>query len=300
MTDGLQFREDGTFTILQLTDMHIGSEPWNDEDERTLSLTARLIAQEQPDLIVYTGDLIWSVGVQNPIASFRRAISPAIQSGIAWAVVFGNHDAEENVTREQLMAIAEQQAGCLSMAGPSELNGIGNYALEIGSSKADKAAAILYFFDSGATAPESVGGYDWIRSSQVEWYRKLAKDYRLQNEAALPALAFFHIPLSEYKECWELGAESGTKGEEVCCPKLNSGLFAAMVESCDVTGTFAGHDHDNDYCGTLHGIKLCFGRVSGYNTYGSLSRGGRVIRLTEGERAFETWLALDEPSRLSG
>ena len=86
---------------------------------------------------------------------------------------------------------------------------------------------------------------------------------------------------------------SGIKHEEVCCPKLNSGLFAAMVEMGDVMGTFVGHDHDNDYCGTLHDIRLCFGRVTGYNTYGSLSRGARVIRLQEGSHSFDTWQRLE-------
>lgn len=66
-----------------------------------------------------------------------------------------------------------------------------------------------------------------------------------------------------------------------------------MVEHGAVLGTFAGHDHDNDYCGRLHGISLCYGRVGGYHCYGKLQRGARIIRLFEGERRFETWVRLD-------
>ena len=60
-------------------------------------------------------------------------------------------------------------------------------------------------------------------------------------------------------------------------------------------GTFVGHDHINDFMGTLHGIQLCYGRATGYNTYGreGMARGARIIRLTKGVRAFETWLRLE-------
>jgi hypothetical protein len=68
-----------------------------------------------------------------------------------------------------------------------------------------------------------------------------------------------------------------------------------------VMGTFAGHDHINDYWGELHGIKLCYGRATGYNTYGKegFPRGVRIIRLWQGEYSFETWLRLEDGSVIS-
>lgn len=294
MADDLRFREDGTFTIVQFTDLHIGGDRDNEADLRTLALVRAVLAAESPDLIVYTGDLISSYGVSDPSASFRRAIAPAVESGLPWTHVFGNHDAEENVTREELMAIAQAHNTCYSQAGPSDLSGVGNYMLTIQSMESENSAAVLYFLDSGAMAPESVGGYAWIAADQVHWYKQQSHALRERSEAKLPGLAFFHIPLPEYNDVWKLGKVSGIKHEEVCCPKLNSGLFAAMVEMGDVMGTFVGHDHDNDYCGTLHDIRLCFGRVTGYNTYGSLPRGARVIRLQEGRHSFDTWQRLED------
>lgn len=294
MADDLRFREDGTFTIVQFTDLHIGGDRDNEADLRTLALVRAVLAAENPDLIVYTGDLISSYGVSDPSASFRRAIAPAVESGLPWTHVFGNHDAEENVTREELMAIAQAHNTCYSQAGPSDLSGVGNYMLTIQSMESENSAAVLYFLDSGAMAPESVGGYAWIAADQVHWYKQQSHALRERSEAKLPGLAFFHIPLPEYNDVWKLGKVSGIKHEEVCCPKLNSGLFAAMVEMGDVMGTFVGHDHDNDYCGTLHDIRLCFGRVTGYNTYGSLPRGARVIRLQEGRHSFDTWQRLED------
>jgi hypothetical protein len=294
MANDLRFREDGTFTIVQFTDLHIGGDRDNEADLRTLALVRAVLAAEKPDLIVYTGDLISSYGVSDPSASFRRAIAPAVESSIPWTHVFGNHDAEENVTREELMAIALAHKTCYSQAGPGDLSGVGNYILTIQSVQSENPSAVLYFLDSGAMAPESVGGYAWIDTNQVHWYKQQSLALRERSGAIRPGLAFFHIPLPEYNDVWKQGKVSGIKHEEVCCPKLNSGLFAAMVEMGDVMGTFVGHDHDNDYCGTLHDIRLCFGRVTGYNTYGGLPRGARVIRLQEGRHSFDTWQRLED------
>jgi hypothetical protein len=68
-----------------------------------------------------------------------------------------------------------------------------------------------------------------------------------------------------------------------------------MHEAGDVMGTFVGHDHVNDFTGNLYGIRLAYGRATGYNTYGraGMARGARVIRLTKGVHAFRTWLRLE-------
>jgi hypothetical protein len=64
-----------------------------------------------------------------------------------------------------------------------------------------------------------------------------------------------------------------------------------MLECGDVMGIFVGHDHENDYIGSYHGIALAYGRFSGgRNTYGSLTRGARVIVLKENKREFDTWI----------
>src|SRR5690606_13898529 len=52
----LRFRRDGTFTILQLTDVH-----WRNgeaKDRLSLDLMNRVFEWERPDLAIFTGDLI--------------------------------------------------------------------------------------------------------------------------------------------------------------------------------------------------------------------------------------------------
>ena len=50
-----------------------------------------------------------------------------------------------------------------------------------------------------------------------------------------------------------------------------------MYECGDVMGIFAGHDHDNNYIGCMHGICLAYGYKSGRQSYGKIGRGVRVI-----------------------
>jgi len=73
-------------------------------------------------------------------------------------------------------------------------------------------------------------------------------------------------------------------------------MFAAFHERGDVIGTFCGHDHVNDFEATLHGVRLCYGRASGFGGYGrsGFLRGVRVIELREGRRDFATWLRLED------
>ena len=137
-------------------------------------------------------------------------------------------------------------------------------------------------------------GYGWFTNEQINWYKKTSQKYVQENKGnPLPALAYFHIPLPEYNQVWDTEqiVKIGVRNEKVCCPDINTGMFAAMVEAGDVMGTFVGHDHVNDYIGVLHEIALTYGRCSGArNAYGELPPGGRVVVLKEGKRTFETWI----------
>jgi hypothetical protein len=67
----------------------------------------------------------------------------------------------------------------------------------------------------------------------------------------------------------------------VCSPLLNSGLFFAFMQQQNVKATFVGHDHNNDFVGSLAGIKLCYGRKTGFLSYCILEKGARVIEINE-------------------
>ncbi len=290
----LKFRENGRFRIVQFTDIHWhNGEP---ADQKSATLMKNIVQSEVPDLIVLTGDILSGGGCDDAAESMRQIVRIMEDCGIAWTAVFGNHDDEGTANRHDLMSV--MQEGDLSVVepGPEDIPGVGNYVLRVERSNDNTTAALLYFLDSGSYAMTDIGGYDWIKREQIEWFLSESVKHNISRENLLPALAFFHIPLPEYHEVWDFHTCYGVKYEDICAPRINTGFFAALHEAGDVIGTFVGHDHINDFCGDLYGIRLCYGRATGYNTYGrdGFPRGARVIELTEGERCFETWLHLDD------
>ncbi len=293
MKKELKFHANGCFKIVQFTDIH-----WqNGEsvDQKSAELMENVAGAESPDLIVLTGDILSGGGCDDAAESLRQIVEILERCGFPWAAVFGNHDDEGTANRSELMEVMQESDLSLAEPGPEEISGVGNYVLTVQHSDAYKPATLLYFIDSGSYAPTDIGGYDWIRRDQIEWYLSESARYTASAGHLLPALAFFHIPIPEYHEVWDFHTCYGVKYEDVCAPRINTGFFAALHEAGDVMGTFVGHEHINDFWGDLHGIRLCYGRATGYNTYGKdgFPRGARVIQLREGERQFETWLHLD-------
>ncbi|WP_248924659.1 metallophosphoesterase family protein [Paenibacillus hamazuiensis] len=290
----LSFREDGSFTIVQLTDLH-----WKDGgplDTRTERFIRSVLEAENPDLVAITGDVIDKKECAEPLAAFERAVSPICEAGVPWAFVLGNHEHECGIHPLLFAAMLRRLPHSLYSAGPEKVRGWSNYVLPVRGFRSTRPAAALFMFDSGGKTAMPFGGTEWIHSSQIEWYRREAEKLAAAGGGKpLPSLAFFHIPLPEYKEVWDRCVCYGNKLKETDCPKINSGLFAALVESGGMMGTFAGHCHLNDYYGDLYGIRLCYARASGIGAKGpdEYERGARVVRLYEGRRTFELWQRLE-------
>ncbi len=291
----LPFRADGSFVIAQFTDLHLTD--GNPSDQQTIAVMADVLACEKPDLVILTGDIIAGTGtvLTDSAAAWRMAIEPITQHGIPWAAVFGNHDDEGSMSRAELMQLQQRYPGCLSQPGPASLSGVGNYVIDIEATPGQTATR-LYLMDSLSYGPPGVSRYDWIKANQIAWFREQARA-----AAGLTGLVFFHIPVPEYDEAWRAKVCVGNKFEEVCCPKINSGMFCAMLESGNVDGVFVGHDHINDYEGNWHGIRLCYGRAGGYGSYGhdDMPRGARLIRLQKDQPGFTTWLRLADGSSVT-
>jgi hypothetical protein len=290
----LRFDKNGTFKILQFTDIHY--QQGTPSADRTIGLMRQLIKAEKPDMIVFTGDIVIS-NPQRP--GWDEVLETAIESRTPYAVVLGNHDDEYDWTRSQIFDHILSKPFARMEKGPEELKGTGNYVVKVAGREA-QTAALLYFFDSNAYA--EVGGqkgYDWFGYDQIDWYRHTARSFSQTGEATpLPALAFFHIPFHEYtllhdttKNYVKAAPVFGVRSEKECPGIINTGMFAAMVECADVMGTFVGHDHDNDYIGYLNGICLAYGRCTGAGSaYNKIGYGARVIVLTERRRVFDTWI----------
>lgn len=285
----LQFSKDGKFKIVQFTDVHF--KYGNPASNVALERINEVLDAEQPDLVIFTGDVIYSAPADSGMVQVLEQVS---KRKLPFVVTFGNHDDEQGLSRQQLYDIIRKVPGNIMPDRGTALSP--DYALTVkSSSNPQKDAAVLYCMDSHSYSPlKDVKGYAWLTFDQVDWYRQQSAAFTAQNGGQpIPALAFFHIPVPEYHEAVadENSTIRGTRMEEACAPRINSGMFAAMKEGGDVMGIFVGHDHDNDYAVMWKNILLAYGRYTGGNTvYNHLPNGARVIVLDEGARTFTSWI----------
>ena len=291
----LRFNSNHKFKIVQFTDVH-----WIYDDPKSEEAAERMrevLDAERPDLVVYTGDIIFA----KPAApALQRALEPAIERGIPFAVTWGNHDDEQDMTRAELSAHIKDMKGNLT-SHTEGISGQTNYTLSVKSSDGRRDAAVLYIFDSHSYSKiERVKGYDWIKHDQVAWYIEQSKAFTAKNGGSpLPALAFMHIPLPEMRDMTQNQNiyMVGTRKEMVCAPEINTGLATAMLSAGDVMGLFVGHDHVNDYVVDWYGILMGYGRFTGGKTvYHDIPQGNgaRVIELIEGSRDIHTWIRIKD------
>ncbi|MDD2962252.1 MAG: metallophosphoesterase family protein [Muribaculaceae bacterium] len=285
----LRFNNEGIFKVVQFTDIHY---KYDNQPKSKIAIERinEVLDAEKPDFVIFTGDVVVS---NEAFKGLDIVLEPCIKRNIPFGVVFGNHDDEYDKTRVELYDyIASKKCNIMPRRSGES---VPDYVLTVKSSKGNKDAALLYCIDSNSyTKIPSVPGYDWIRYNQIGWYRDQSRSFTTKNGGEpLPALAFFHIALPEYNDAVIEGKNRmfGVKGEKVCCPTINSGMFCSMKESGDVMGMFVGHDHDNDYAVMYKDILLAYGRYTGGNTvYNHLPNGARIIILREGERKFDSYI----------
>lgn len=283
----LSFKE-GKFKIAQFTDLH-----WTPQSPKCAETEATIRAvlkAENPDIAILTGDVV----TEDPAIDGWKSVAAIFnEAKVPFVVTMGNHDPEP-MAKDDIYDFLLKCPYYVGAKGPEDIMGRGNCVIPVYDPlKKKKVEALLYCIDSNDYQPNKLYGlYDWIHFDQIAWYRKQSARFTEENGGIpVPALAFFHIPLLEYNKIIGDGKTFGNDREgEVASSEINSGMFASFVEMKDVMGIFAGHDHENDYLGIYKGLVLGYGRVTGADAYGSLTRGARIIELHEGKFKFETWI----------
>ncbi len=282
----LRFKK-GLFKIVQITDLHykLGVKA----SEQGLACVREMVQTEKPDLVVVTGDIIYSAPADSTLSVVLKTFA---QLGVPFCMTFGNHDYD---FKTPVVALYNQMQKTPNCVMPVLQGKNTDYSLPILSSNGKRTAAVLYCIDThNKPAIGGIGGYQWISHNQITWYRQRSMVYKQKNGGKpVPSLAFLHIPLPEFNyatantQC----PMYGSRLEKAYSPSINSGMFASIKEMGDIMGVFCGHDHDNDYAVSYFNVLLAHGRFSGGNTeYNHLTRGARVIVLKEGKREFDTWI----------
>lgn len=300
----LQFNENGKFTIMMFADIQ------DDEnvEETTLQLMNEALDKYDPDLVVYLGDNTVASGYDNQYAAIKIITEPCVSRNIPYSIVFGNHDQEQGVEKEDLLAMY-QSCGCLTYDAAPEIFGCGSCNLPVMSSDGTRMAYNLWFIDSNSrNADKEVGGYDYVHEDQVEWYKNTAEAIKAANGGvAVPAINFQHIVVPEVYEALRFpklpvsvkGSTYDVKGktylpipnpstysglmcEHPCPPNVADGQLDAWLEEGDVVASFFGHDHTNSFTTYSNGIALTTVPTAGCNSYSSdLNRGVGLLTLDE-------------------
>lgn len=306
----LQFDENGEFKILQIADIQDG---WPLKTI-TKNHIRKLVETQNPDLIVLSGDNInGSAGESAIIAPMAIAEFMNIfeEYGIPVAAVFGNHDAEGNVTRAAQVEMYEKYDCYIGCAGEDFGNYTsGTYYIPVYSSTdANDMLFNIWMIDSGDYNRENdLGGYAAVTKEQIAWYVETEAGLAAANGGeVVPSILFQHIVVPEIFDALEVADEEtgtvskngvyyklpeGAKGvlpETPCPPDYNNGEFDALYENGNVLGMFFGHDHLNTYEVDYKGIKLCNTPGVGFSSYNGVDNGARVITLHEDDlQSFDT------------
>ena len=268
-------KEEGReFTILQLTDMHIGSYIMDDYSavKNTLDMVREAIEISKPDMLLLTGDNIIATGVINTLWA-ERLIVFLDSFKIPYILVMGNHDGggffdTKNINRKQIVAdIFASGKYSLFNKGPINIGGIGNYCVDIIKENGEILFSIIVLDngDNDFTAKQ-LAWYEWhvINLSELTF-----GTYAPDEGKVIKTFLSYHRPLYETYSLWKeiqandpaLAAEFF--GESPSIRKTNSGMFAKIKELKSTSHMFFGHDHRNMLYYQFQGIYFVYGLKTG-------------------------------------
>ncbi len=322
---------DRDFKVMQLTDVHIGGGGFSgSKDAWAMNAVATMIRKEQPDLVVVTGDIAYPVpfqsGTFNNLNATKVFANLMESLGVYWTFAFGNHDTEyySIYSRVDICEYYEEECFeyCLFRSGycdkkdkiSDDSRGFGNDMIVIknpqGSAQPINQAIVT--IDSHSYTDGDYFGmawkYDNIHQTQVDWYTsEMDKLKEANGGVEVKNLAFFHIPLAEYREAWANVINADKKASDIKSGDVIEGenstttfIYGNMGESdkqkngvrtygvfCGVNGDdlyeeglthglqgiFCGHDHYNNFSviykrnGDERGIRLTYGMAVDYLAY---------------------------------
>lgn len=313
------YSADENFVIMGFTDLHLDSHV-DEGNNDAVNIMIENIKRVKPDLVVFDGDIV--TGYLNQIMTVQFAKTME-KLGVYWCICLGNHEHDHfyDATRQEQINVFASYDHCLVSSGAKLANGekvwgAGNSVVNI-LGKDGKILQSLYFLDCGKdmsdediekyiTAdlpyanPEKHNVYDYVKESQIEWYKETVKDINTLNGADVPNTVFLHTAVVELAEAWnEITGEGyeieamyrdpeyqknayvydktegdrlleGKRREDVCHSAHNSGLFDACLES-GCRAMLFGHDHINDYVLSYKGMTLGYIKAGGYSIYNTIS-----------------------------
>ena len=267
--------------MLQFTDIHFFNgatrRPEREKQKRnqTLDDARRLIDHAKPDVLLITGD-VWHDNPDGRGAEFMNyAIEQFASWGVPWAFTWGNHDQLDNYNAaHKVLAEAKH-----SLYGGIEKDG--NYVVTF-ENRDGTCLAEIFCLNTRDTGIDKMA-QQFIHEAAVTLDTRHKRPMRL---------GAFHIPIKQYKDVWDNDTARGIIGENVCMEK-EDGTSLPILAAAGIQAVFCGHDHVNDYAGSMEGVDLIYGRTTGHNGYGTskVPKGAKLYALDPALKTLE-WASL--------
>ena len=316
----LRFRN-GVFTALQVSD----TQDLQYVRRTMLWMLNKAYDRVKPDLILLTGDNtlgnhfrdampvvshLYVNSKEREYSAMRKALAyvlePIARRRIPFAMIYGNHDDMNEITKEEQAEIYRDYPCCVGLDNPDKTVDVDTYNIPVYAEDGSRVAFNLWMLDSAWTDHEARRGRCEVKPETVAWYDKTCKALAEENGGKpVPAILFQHVPLPDTLRLIEpcekkRGAVcekgvyyrlkpdvEGTLGEYPSVCDTDAGLFEAIKLNGDVKAVVFGHDHLNCFEGRLDGVDFIQTASASFRCYGSPLRGARVFRLYEDGR-YET------------
>ncbi len=249
--------------ILIVSDVHSRKNVSERKQKKTVAGVKRVIEATPCDLIVFLGDVVHGPDFKKDDGDYEAHLREVLDltGNTPFAFVFGNHDDECAVTKEEILSIIASY--------PNSLTKGKNYVLHM-------QGETLLFIDSGSYNEN--GGYDVVRQEVIDFAKEEIKGKK--------AVLFQHIIVPDIMNCVADGRKArfkkdvlyiGRLGETPCPPNENTGELEQL--SPYLKGAVFGHDHKNTFELQLKGVRIIQCGGCGYNSYEKLCR--RSVKLLD-------------------
>ncbi len=313
----ISFKPSGTLRIMQVSD----TQDMKYVRSAMVKMLNTAYDKLKPDLVVFTGDNILGNHLldarfgNRQIASGKAATlkimkesihhicAPLEERKIPFAMIYGNHDDMNLVSKDEQADIYRSYSMCLPMNTRNGKVDCDTYNIPIFGNQSGKPVFNLWMMDSAWYDKKANKCYTAIKPETVEWYRQASAKLTAENNGVpVPSLVFAHIPLPAItnlvEQCGPNDAGAINTRERGWCrlrPDLargvmkeypsvvkdDSGLFEAVLECGDVRGIVSGHDHMNCFEGKYKGIEFVQTSCASFRCYGDENRGVRIFDINE-------------------
>lgn len=261
--------------ILLVADVHIRPFAKEKAANATLLGLKKAIQTANADLIVFLGDIVHGPDFQKTNEPYEKYLRRVLDltGNTPFATVFGNHDDECDVTKDEILDIISTY--------PNSLTNGRNYTVDMMDEK-------LLFIDSGSYYDGDESYYDIVDDDTVAWAKSeiMGQKAILFQHIIVPDIMTLCDEKPYYVPFWAYGDKRsvrlkkdvehvGKMRERPCPPSIPTSELTEL--SPYLKGACFGHDHLNDFELEHMGVKIIQCRGAGYCCYDNHFRSGVKI-----------------------